>query len=98
MSAARWNTRSCPRMAVRTPLGSRTSPIKTSISFLISGGRVSIQPRDPKELYRQKARTFSPRLTSSSVRWLPMKPSAPVTITVCAMVCSFFRKRALRPE
>ena len=33
MSAARWNTRSCPRMAVRTPLGSRTSPMKMSISF-----------------------------------------------------------------
>ena len=68
MSAARWNTRSCPRMAVRTPLGSRTSPMKMSISFLISGGRVSIQPRLPKELYRQKARTFSPLFTSSSAR------------------------------
>ena len=58
MSAARWNTRSCPRMAVRTPLGSRTSPIKMSISFLICAGSVSIQPSEPKELYRQKARTF----------------------------------------
>ena len=31
-------------MAVRTPLGSRISPINTSISFLISGGSVSSQP------------------------------------------------------
>ena len=43
------------------------------------------------ELYRQNARTFSPRLTSSSVRWLPIKPSAPVTITECAIVCSFIQ-------
>jgi len=91
MRAARWNTRSCPRMAVRTPLGSRTSPMKMSISLRISGGRVSIQPSEPKELYRQNARTFSPRLTSSSVRWLPIKPSAPVTITECAIVCSFIQ-------
>ena len=91
MRAARWKTRSCPRMAVRTPLGSRTSPMKMSISLRISGGRVSIQPSEPKELYRQNARTFSPRLTSSSVRWLPIKPSAPVTITECAIVCSFIQ-------
>ncbi len=96
--AARWNTRSCPRMAVRTPLGSRTSPIKISISLRISGGRVSIQPREPNELYRQKARTFSPLFTSSSARWLPIKPSAPVTITVWDIVKTLLFIWQYRPQ
>ena len=36
----------------------------------------------PLEVARTKACTFAPSSTSASVRCEPMKPSAPVTITV----------------
>ena len=37
-------------MAVRTPLGSRISPMKISISLRISGARESIHPQELNEL------------------------------------------------
>src|SRR5262249_8852981 len=44
-------------------------------------GDSSSQPRDPVDVYRTSARVRAPSATSRSVRWLSMKPPAPVTRT-----------------
>src|SRR4030042_1813479 len=48
----------------------------------MSSGKSSKRPLSSLELYRTKALTSSPCLTSSSTKWLPMNPPAPATNTL----------------
>src|SRR5262245_63184102 len=58
------------------------SPSRTSSEFRRLRSAPSSHPSDPLELYKQNARTRAPSAARRSTKWLPMKPSAPVTITV----------------
>src|SRR5687768_5382560 len=81
ISAARCRTTSIPSVAASTNRASRMSPSRMSIAARTAGSASSSQPAEPRELYRQKARTRAPSATRRSARWLPMNPSAPVTRT-----------------
>ena len=68
MRAARWSTEEQSAIDVRTPFGSRTSPLNTSNSPATLGSQWSSQPREPRELYCTNALTSWPARTSISVR------------------------------
>src|SRR5579862_1213385 len=78
--AARWTTESTPSSAARTASSLRMSPTRRSTSSFRYGGRPPSPCTWPTSASR--ARTRSPRASSSSARCEPMKPAPPVMRTV----------------
>src|SRR6266545_6948206 len=75
-SAARWNTRSTPAMALAIAAGSATSAAMTSsLGLSLCWTRLRGLPTS----MLSTTRTERPRLSRRSVRWEPMKPAPPVT-------------------
>ena len=82
ISAARWNTTSTPSVARSTTRASRMSPNRSvdAVSDVRRTPRPASRPSRASCRGRTRGRR-RPRRTRRSTRWLPMKPSAPVTRT-----------------
>ncbi len=75
--AARWNTKSTPRIASSMAAWSSRSP-STKRRLLASRGEELAEPR--RDMLSNTV-TRAPRREQTSTTWLPMKPAPPVTRT-----------------